>query len=47
MRGRFGLSWIENLSGHLNVPKNYMFIGCLGDNFPHNIGELGGVRLIV
>jgi amino acid transporter len=46
VRGRFGPDLIEKLSGRLNVPKNYMFIGCPGDRFPHNLGDLGGVRLI-
>ncbi len=31
----------------LKVPKNYMFIGTPGGRFPHNIAELGGVRLIL
>ncbi|MEZ4221405.1 MAG: APC family permease [Polyangiaceae bacterium] len=47
VRGRFGPDLIDKLSGRLNVPKNYMFIGCPGDGFPHNLGDLGGVRLIV
>jgi hypothetical protein len=38
---------IERLSRRLGVPKNYMFIGCPGDRFPHNIADLGGVRLIL
>jgi hypothetical protein len=29
------------------VPKNYMFIGAPGQDFPHNLSELGGVRLII
>ena len=47
VRGRFGPDLIDKLSGRLNVPKNYMFIGCPGDRFPHNLADLGGVRLIV
>ncbi len=47
VQGRFGPDLIEKLSGRLNVPKNYMFIGCPGDRFPHNLADLGGVRLIV
>ena len=47
VRGRFGPALIERLSVRLNVPRNYMFIGCPGDSFPHNLGDLGGVRLIV
>lgn len=45
--GRFGPELIERLSQRLGVPKNYMFIGTPGDTFPHNIAELGGVRLII
>lgn len=45
--GRFGPELIDKLSERLRVPRNYMFIGCPGDSFPHNIGDLGGVRLIV
>lgn len=47
VRGKFGPDLIERLSQRLNVPKNYMFIGTPGDRFPHNIAELGGVRLIM
>lgn len=47
VRGKFGPELIERLSQRLNVPKNYMFIGTPGDRFPHNIAELGGVRLIM
>jgi amino acid transporter len=47
VRGRFGPELIERLSRKLGVPKNYMFIGTPGDRFPHNIAELGGVRLII
>ena len=47
VKGTFGPELIERLSRHMNVPKNYMFIGCPGDRFPHNIAELGGVRLIL
>jgi hypothetical protein len=35
------------LSQRLGVPKNYMFLGTPGDRFPHNIADLGGVRLII
>ncbi len=47
VRGRFGPDLIQKLSAHLDVPQNYMFIGCPGDRFPHNLADLGGVRLIV
>lgn len=47
VRGKFGPELIERLSQRLKIPKNYMFIGTPGDRFPHNIAELGGVRLIM
>jgi hypothetical protein len=47
VRGRFGPQLVSELSKRLNVPRNYMFIGCPGDGFPHNLADLGGVRLIV
>jgi amino acid transporter len=47
VKGRFSPALIEQLSQRLGVPKNYMFIGTPGDRFPHSIGELGGVRLIM
>jgi hypothetical protein len=47
VQGKFGPELIEKLSRRMNVPKNYMFIGTPGDRFPHNIAELGGVRLII
>lgn len=47
VQGRFGPEMIERLSQHLQVPKNYMFIGTPGDHFPHRIADLGGVRLIM
>jgi len=47
VKGRFGPEIIERLGARLNVPRNYMFIGCPGDRFPHNLADLGGVRLIV
>jgi hypothetical protein len=47
VKGKFGPELIERLSQRLGVPKNYMFLGTPGDRFPHNIAELGGVRLII
>ena len=47
VKGRFGPELIDRLSARLNVPRNYMFIGCPGDRFPHNLADFGGVRLIV
>jgi amino acid transporter len=47
IRGKFSPELIERVSQRLKVPKNYMFIGTPGDQFPHNISELGGVRLVM
>jgi len=47
VKGKFGPELIDELSSSMDVPKNYMFIGTPGDRFPHNIAELGGVRLII
>lgn len=47
VKGIFGPDLIERLSRRLEVPKNYMFIGTPGDRFPHEIEDLGGVRLIL
>ena len=47
VQGKFGPELIERLSRRLKVPKNYMFIGCPSDKFPHDIEDLGGVRLII
>jgi amino acid transporter len=47
VRGKFSPALVEQLSARLGVPRNYMFIGCPGDRFPHNLADLGGVRLIV
>ncbi len=47
VKGEFEPALIDALSEYLGVPKNYMFIGTPGDHFPHQIEELGGVRLII
>lgn len=47
VKGLFSPELIEKLSKRLNVPKNYMFIGTPTNRFPHNIADLGGVRLIM
>jgi len=38
---------IDKLSKEWNIPKNFMFIGSPGDHFPHQLADLGGVRLII
>ena len=47
VKGEFGPEIIELLAERLSVPKNYMFISTPGDQFPHRIEDLGGVRLIL
>jgi amino acid transporter len=47
VKGGFGPELIARLSKRLGVPKNYMFIGTPGDRFPHELEDLGGVRLIL
>ncbi|MCB1153358.1 APC family permease, partial [bacterium] len=46
-QGTFGPKLVDTLSRELQVPENYMFIGHPGHDFPHNIADLGGVRLII
>ena len=47
VQGTFGPALVEALSQRLQVPQNYMFIGTPGEQFPHELGALGGVRLII
>jgi amino acid transporter len=47
LAGQFGPDMIEKLSQKWKIPKNFMFIGSPGDQFPYQISELGGVRLII
>ncbi len=47
VKGVFSPETIQALSRRLNVAVNYMFISCPGDSLPHNIAELGGVRVII
>jgi len=46
MKAKFGPSLVEFLSQRLGIQKNFMFIACPSTGFPHNFGDLGGVRLI-
>jgi amino acid transporter len=45
--GQFGPELIQELSDKWNIPKNLMFIGSPGGRLPYDLGELGGVRLII
>lgn len=47
MSGTFGPKIIQKLSKQWNIPVNFMFIGSSGDDFPYEVSELGGVRLII
>lgn len=47
VKGKFSSELIYQLSHRLNIPKNMMFIGSPGDQFPHNLEDLGGVRVIL
>ncbi len=46
-QGKFSPELIDQISREFGVPKNYMFLGAPSDKFPHHIGDLGGVRLII
>ncbi|QIX60980.1 APC family permease [Hymenobacter sp. BT18] len=47
MEGQFGPELIDQLSKEWGIPKNFMFIGSPGNQFPYHVSELGGVRLII
>lgn len=47
LEGQFGPDLIQELSEKWNIPKNLMFIGSPGGRLPYDLGELGGVRLII
>ncbi|MBC7562035.1 MAG: APC family permease [Gemmatimonadaceae bacterium] len=47
VRGQFTPTLVDQLSDHLAIPKNLMFVGTPGDRFPYRIESLGGVRLIL
>ncbi len=45
--GHFSPQLIQELSDEWGIPKNLMFIGSPGGKLPYDLGELGGVRLII
>ena len=47
VHGSFGPELVETLSARLDIPKNMMFMGTPGGQFPHEIDTLGGVRVII
>mmetsp|Transcript_45382 Transcript_45382/g.95100 ORF Transcript_45382/g.95100 Transcript_45382/m.95100 type:complete len:657 (-) Transcript_45382:18-1988(-) len=46
VQGSFTPEIVAQISARLGVPRNFMFISCPGDRFPHDIADFGGVRLI-
>jgi len=46
VRGKFSPGMVEYLSTKHSIPKNFMFLTCPDDQFPNNISDFGGVRLI-
>ncbi len=47
IKGEFGPQIIHKLSKDWDIPINFMFIGSPDNQFPYEISELGGVRLII
>ena len=45
--GVFGPEMVNKLSEEWNIPHNFMFIGSPSGRFPHQLSDLGGVRLII
>lgn len=45
-KGKFSPELIEELSKEYDIPKNFMFIGAPGDEFPYRIEHMG-VRVII
>mmetsp|Transcript_85475 Transcript_85475/g.227942 ORF Transcript_85475/g.227942 Transcript_85475/m.227942 type:complete len:598 (+) Transcript_85475:267-2060(+) len=46
VQGSFCPEVVAQVSHRLGVPRNFMFICCPGDNFPHDLADFGGLRLI-
>ena len=46
VQGRFSPEVVAQVSSRLGVQRNFMFISCPGDRFPHDIGDFGGIRMI-
>jgi amino acid transporter len=47
VNGRFSPELVDAFSKRFGIQKNQMFIGTPGDNFPHKIESLGGVRVVI
>lgn len=46
VEGSFDPAMVNMLSEELGVSKNFMFITCPSDRFPHGISRFGGLRVI-
>ena len=46
VKGKFTPALVSELAQRLDVPKNFMYLTCPSDRFPHKISEFGGVRVI-
>jgi amino acid transporter len=46
VKGIFTPALVHELAHRLDVPKNFMYLTCPSDSFPHKISEFGGVRVI-
>lgn len=46
VKGVFTPALVHELAHRLDVPKNFMYLTCPSDRFPHKISEFGGVRVI-
>lgn len=47
LKGVFNPETVNKISKEYKVAKNYMFIGAPGHKFPHQLEDLGGVRIII
>lgn len=46
VRAKFTPAFTDYIAQKFKIPKNLMFMACPSNEFPHNIGEFGGIRLI-
>lgn len=46
VHGQFQPIFVDQLSTHLGILKNFMLMTCPGDSFPHRLGQFGGVRVV-
>mmetsp|Transcript_39921 Transcript_39921/g.94738 ORF Transcript_39921/g.94738 Transcript_39921/m.94738 type:complete len:679 (+) Transcript_39921:162-2198(+) len=46
VEGSFNPELVAQVSKRLGVPRNFMFIQCPDENFPYDVADFGGIRLI-